>query len=110
MTVLSSTFTIAAAALLSCARAARLSDAQLVALYGRAPAAAPRALLAPRDAAQSLRDAAAAAGVFVGAAIDENYIRNTSEPYGAIAAGQIMPRSSWFCSTAAPRMRVTPMP
>jgi endo-1,4-beta-xylanase len=88
MTVISSAFVVAAAALFSCARAARLSDAQLVALYGRAPAAAPRALLAPRDAAQSLRDAAAAAGVFVGSAIDENYIRNTSDPYGAIAAGQ----------------------
>ena len=26
------------------------------------------------------------------------------------ASGQMMPRSSWFCSIAAPRMRVTPMP
>ena len=29
---------------------------------------------------------------------------------GAIDAGQMIPRSSWFCSIAAPRMRVTPMP
>jgi hypothetical protein len=29
---------------------------------------------------------------------------------GAMRAGQMMPRSSWFCSMAAPRMRVTPMP
>ena len=29
---------------------------------------------------------------------------------GAMAAGQMMPRASWFCSMAAPRMRVTPMP
>jgi hypothetical protein len=29
---------------------------------------------------------------------------------GAIAAGKMMPRSSWFCSMAAATMRVTPMP
>jgi hypothetical protein len=29
---------------------------------------------------------------------------------GAMAVGQIMPRSSWFCSIAAATMRLTPMP
>jgi len=65
--------------------AARLSDADLLALYGRA-APAPARLLTPRDASQSLRDAAAAVGVYIGAAIDKNYILNTSEPYAALAA------------------------
>ena len=85
---------IAAAAALcglaaSPAAAARLSDAQIAALYPRQhqpAAAAAKRLLTPRDASQSLRDAAAARGLFIGSAIDENYIRNTSEPYGALAA------------------------
>jgi endo-1,4-beta-xylanase len=77
---------VLAALLPALASAARLSDAQLVQLYGAAPAAAAPPLLTPLNATQSLRDAAAARGIYIGAAIDENYIRNTSEPYGAIAA------------------------
>lgn len=73
--------------LASVASAARLTDAQLLQLYGAAPVStAPLRLLTPLNASQSLRDAAAARGIFIGSAIDENYIRNTSEPYGAIAA------------------------
>jgi hypothetical protein len=29
---------------------------------------------------------------------------------GAIGSGQMMPRSSWFCSMAAATTRVTPIP
>jgi hypothetical protein len=34
----------------------------------------------------------------------------TTTVKGAIASGQMMPRSSWFCSMAAAGRRVTPMP
>lgn len=64
-----------------------LSDAELVSLYGPAPVVAPRALLVPRDAAQSLRDAAAARGLYVGTAVNLGCLNNVSEPlYRSVAA------------------------
>ena len=70
-----------------CVEAKLLTDAELLALYGPAPVAAPRALLVPRDAAQSLRDAAAARGLFIGTAINLGCLTNASEPqYKSIAA------------------------
>jgi hypothetical protein len=37
-------------------------------------------------------------------------IGQTTTVNGAIASGQMMPRSSWFCSIAAAARRVMPMP
>ena len=67
------------------ASAARLSAAQIASIYPRQPAPpAPIVLRAPRDAAQSLRDAGAAKGLFIGAAI--NVAGITTEPvYADIA-------------------------
>ena len=68
----------------STASAARLSAAQIAALYPRQAPPARVELRTPRDAAQSLRDAGAAKGLFVGAAITVAGI--TTEPaYATIA-------------------------
>ena len=37
-------------------------------------------------------------------------ITHTATRHGAMASGQVMPASSWFCSMAAATMRDTPMP
>lgn len=68
-----------AAACLCAAQARPLSDAELERAYGFAFMAGPtRALAAPLDAGQSLKDAAAAAGIYIGAAIN----------YGGMSQGQ----------------------
>jgi endo-1,4-beta-xylanase len=70
---------------LSLASAARLEPADLKRFYGRSPAP-PARVHTPRDATQSLRAAAAARGLLVGAAINTACLANASEPYAATFA------------------------
>ena len=70
-----------------------LADEEIVAAYGHfaAPAAGPtRTLPVPLDAAQSLKDAAAKAGIFIGAAINYGGIHGNSQgpQYPAVAQSQ----------------------
>jgi len=81
----------AAAALLSPAHARPLSDAELERFYGYEFMAGPtRALPLPLDAGQSLKAAAAAAGIYVGAAINYGGMREGSQgaAYPATALSQ----------------------
>jgi GH35 family endo-1,4-beta-xylanase len=60
-----------AAASLSAVQARPLSDAELEHFYGKAVMSGPtRAVPAPLSAGQTLRDAAAAAGIYIGAAVN----------------------------------------
>ena len=73
---------ILAAAAACCAPAAarRLTDAEQRSFYGYAYASAPtRALPVPRDAAQSLKEAAAAAGIYIGAAVNYGGMHDGSQ-------------------------------
>lgn len=63
-----------------------LPDGALLAEYGP-PQPLPRGLRAPLNASQTLREAAAARGVFIGSAINLGCLQNVSEPeYPAIIA------------------------
>ena len=80
-----------AAAWLSSAQARPLSDAELTTFYGYKYMAGPtRALPAPLNAAQSLKDAAAAAGIYVGAAINYGGMSEGKQgaQYPAVALSQ----------------------
>lgn len=69
----------------------QLSDAELTALYGYKYMPGPtRALLPPLDANETLKSAAARAGVFIGAAINNNGMSGGHGPnYPAIALSQL---------------------
>jgi endo-1,4-beta-xylanase len=73
---------VLAAAICAPTLAARLSSADLLSLYGRSAPPTPRAFT-PSAPAQTLRAAAAARGLFIGAAINAGCLANTSEPYNA---------------------------
>ena len=74
-----------------------------------APGRRPRSSsAASMPAACSSASSASAAAVTAGSCF--GLIMHTTACHGAMATGQIMPASSWFCSMAAATMRDTPMP
>lgn len=81
---------LAAAVLLQAVVGRLLSSADLQSLYPHTPRQrAAIALRTPKDATQSLRDAAAARGIFIGSSSNFQELTNSSDPlYSTIAAQQ----------------------